>query len=299
MPTSLTFSKWLSVPRDSETISRSLQRKVFGLDSKSSFPLLSGDTFKYMCDSILEGPAEITMDALYSLQDLNGRLFVQAEPMSRNSTALVKACKSGLHFPEADLVIHNGDVIPKPDEISLLRNSFRRVYSVNWLGDPSIATALPIGLENRDKRRNGVPKDYIREISNGLLSRDERDISILVAFSLHTNFEERSLALEYAKKIPGAHVIDNPITPKQFRKLILRSQYVLSPPGNGPDCHRTWEALYLGSTPVVHRKSWAFSGHEVPALVVDSWDEIEEKMKTDTSRPKNNSWGEVSYWMPS
>ena len=229
MSSSLSFSKWLSVPRDSETITRSVQRKIFGLDSKSSFPLLSGDTFKYMCDSILEGPAEITMDALELLQDLNGRLFVQAEPMSNILAALVKACKSGLHFPEANLVIHNGDVIPNLEEVIYLRNSFRSVYSVNWLGDPSIATSLPIGLENRDKRRNGVPKDYIQEIARGLPSRDERDISILVAFSLHTNFEERSLALEFGKKIPGAHIIDHPITPKRFRKLILRSQYVLSP----------------------------------------------------------------------
>jgi hypothetical protein len=287
------------VPRDSETITRSVQRKIFGLDSKSSFPLLSGDTFKYMCDSILEGPAEITMDALELLQDLNGRLFVQAEPMSSISAALVKACKSGLKFPKANLVIHNGDLIPNLEEVIYLRNSFRSVYSVNWLGDPSIATALPIGLENRDKRRNGVPKDYTQEIARGLPSRDERDISILVAFSLHTNFEERSLALEYAKKIPGAHIIDQPITPKQFRKLILRSKYVLSPPGNGPDCHRTWEALYLGSTPVVHRKSWAFSGHAIPALVVDSWAEIGEKIKTETPLSKNNSWKDVSYWIPS
>jgi hypothetical protein len=107
------------------------------------------------------------------------------------------------------------------------------------------------------------------------------------------------LALEYAKKIPGAHIIDQPITPKQFRKLILRSKYVLSPPGNGPDCHRTWEALYLGSTPVVHRKSWAFSGHAIPALVVDSWAEIGEKIKTETPLSKNNSWKDVSYWIPS
>ncbi len=299
MSKSLSFSKWLSVPRDFETISRSLQRKFFGLDSKSSFPLLSGDTFKYMCDSILEGPLEKPMEAFHSLQDLHGRLFVQAEPMSNVSESLVRACKQGLRFPNTDLVIHNGDVIPNPEEFCLLRNSFRSVYSVNWLGEPSIATPLPIGLENRDKRRNGVPKDYIREIARGCPSFDERDIYILVAFSLHTNIEERSLALEYAKKIRGAHIVEHPITPRQFRKLILRSQYVLSPPGNGPDCHRTWEALYLGSTPVVHRRSWAFSGHEIPALVVDSWGEIEDRISTEMPLSKNNSWMDASYWMPS
>ena len=36
-----------------------------------------------------------------------------------------------------------------------------------------------------------------------------------------------------------------------YRQLLLRSKYVLSPPGNGPDCHRTWESIYLGAIPIV------------------------------------------------
>ena len=34
-------------------------------------------------------------------------------------------------------------------------------------------------------------------------------------------------------------------------KDLQRSRFVLSPAGNGVDCHRTWEALLMGAVPIV------------------------------------------------
>jgi hypothetical protein len=288
---------WIQVPRDLETIGRSFQRKVFGLDNRSSYPLLSGDTFKYLSQLILEGQINELDYDFHALQEFHGKIFAQAEPGSNATRILVQVCQSEIKFPNADLIIHNGDVIPNPTEMLVLSNSFRNVYSVNWLGDTAIAAPLPIGLENRDKRRNGVPSDYLREIKNGLPIPGQRDILLLAAFSLHTNFEKRSMALEYARSIPGAKIITKPITPRQYRNLVLRSRFVLSPPGNGPDCHRTWEALYLGATPIVHSESWPFHAHDLPVVQVDSWGEIELKIESYPAKI-NNSWKEIHYWIP-
>jgi hypothetical protein len=52
--------------------------------------------------------------------------------------------------------------------------------------------------------------------------------------------------------------------------------YVLSPPGCGPDCHRHWEAMALGTVPVVLRTGCASVLEGLPALVVDSWAEVTE-----------------------
>ncbi len=289
---------WVRVPRDLETIGRSLKRRFLGLDNRSSSPLISGDTFKYMCQLILEGQIDEQDYDFYALQEFSGRIFAQAEPVSNATRILVRVCQSGMKFPGADLVIHNGDAVPGPAEMTILKNSFKNVYSVNWLGDTATASPLPIGLENRDKRRNGVPSDYIREIRSGLPGREQRDIILLAAFSLHTNFRERSLALESARKVPGVKIVTKPITPKQYRKLVLRSRFVLSPPGNGPDCHRTWEALYLGATPIIHRESWPFQGKDFPVLLVNSWREIEQGIASD-SVGENHSWKDISSWIPS
>ncbi len=291
------FIDWVQVPRDLETIGRSFQRKVFGLDNRSSHPLLSGDTFKYLSKLVLEGQIKEKDYDFPNLQEFDGTIFAQAEPVSNATRILVQVCLSGIKFPNADLVIHNGDVIPNPTEMLALSKSFRKIYSVNWLGDAGIAVPIPIGLENRDKRRNGVPIDYLREIEIGLPGREQRDILLLAAFSLHTNFENRSFALQCARTIPGVKIITKPITPRQYRNLILRSRFVLSPPGNGPDCHRTWEALYLGATPIVQSDSWPFQERDLPVLQVDSWQEIEQKIASE-SVGLSSSWKDIDYWIP-
>ena len=49
--------------------------------------------------------------------------------------------------------------------------------------------------------------------------------------------------------------------------------FVPSPAGNGLDCHRTWEALYLGCIPVVLRSEYC-GDNSWPVMLVDSWDEL-------------------------
>ena len=52
---------------------------------------------------------------------------------------------------------------------------------------------------------------------------------------------------------------------------------MISPPGNGIDCHRTWEAIYLGSVPVVLKK---YISHELirlfPIIAVNKWEDFFE-----------------------
>ena len=57
--------------------------------------------------------------------------------------------------------------------------------------------------------------------------------------------------------------------------LNLRNyQFVLSPPGNGPDCHRTWEALLMGCIPVVITGPFDKLYDGLPVLILKSWDDL-------------------------
>ena len=55
-----------------------------------------------------------------------------------------------------------------------------------------------------------------------------------------------------------------------YRKLLNDSYFVISPPGNGIDCHRTWEAFYHKTIPVIERKFYLFEHLNLPVFVVDS-----------------------------
>jgi hypothetical protein len=55
-----------------------------------------------------------------------------------------------------------------------------------------------------------------------------------------------------------------------------RYAFVVSPSGEGLDCHRTWEALALGCVPIVKNHSFADLFRNLPVLVVNDWSEVTE-----------------------
>lgn len=50
--------------------------------------------------------------------------------------------------------------------------------------------------------------------------------------------------------------------------------FTLSPFGEGMDCHRTWEALFLGSAPIVRKTSLAPLFEGLPVVQVEDWAEV-------------------------
>ena len=47
-----------------------------------------------------------------------------------------------------------------------------------------------------------------------------------------------------------------------------------SPHGNGLDCHRTWEMLYLGMIPVVKTSSLDVLYRELPVVILEDWEDV-------------------------
>lgn len=90
-----------------------------------------------------------------------------------------------------------------------------------------------------------------------------------VSFDLSTNSEERhhcleQTGLERGPKKPFPEYLDD-----------LRSSYFcISPRGNGIDTHRTWEALYLGTIPVVTRSVLTEQHPDLPMVVLDDWSQF-------------------------
>ncbi len=57
-------------------------------------------------------------------------------------------------------------------------------------------------------------------------------------------------------------------------------KFVVSPPGHGIDCHRTWEALIMGCVPIVLNTTISSLYIDQPILVVNDWNEVTEKRLT-------------------
>ena len=85
----------------------------------------------------------------------------------------------------------------------------------------------------------------------------------------------------------------------EYAKDLRRSKFVVSPPGVGWDCHRTWESVLFGSIPIVlHSEHMAPLYSQSPVLVVRSWEEVtEDKLKQFTPNTTKRDVVFVDYWL--
>ena len=77
--------------------------------------------------------------------------------------------------------------------------------------------------------------------------------------------------------------------------------FVISPHGNGLDCHRTWEALCLGCIPIMKHSSISYLFEDLPVLIVESWEDISENLLYSTiedfkTKDFNFEKLTLSYW---
>lgn len=247
---------------------RGILRRLKYATGRSSYPFISGDTYAALCD--YQFNQDLSLTGLKKNSE-SIKLFL---PAYLKDQFISELKSNNLDFTDDIVVIHNYDNIPTDAEMTFFSKRFKKVHSVNWLGDKTIATPIPIGLENWSLLRNGVPRDFLELINQGLLPTSKRPIRILSSFSIETNSTERSRAIEFSRSNGDVFQMPAFPSPKKYREMLSNSAFVLSPPGNGADCHRTWEAIYLGAIPIVLKKYWPFSHLGLPVLAVEDWSEI-------------------------
>jgi hypothetical protein len=86
---------------------------------------------------------------------------------------------------------------------------------------------------------------------------------------------DRQAALE---RVPRHLVLYEPM--KTFRDKswtnMASCAFVLSPHGNGLDCHRTWEALCMGCIPIVKTSRLDSLFADLPVWIVSDWTDVTE-----------------------
>lgn len=90
---------------------------------------------------------------------------------------------------------------------------------------------------------------------------------------------------------------------KREDSWIEQSKYhfVISPPGGGLDCHRTWEALCLGCYPIIKDSPLNPLFMELPVVIVKEWSDItkqllEEKQKEFSTKTFKFNKLTMKYW---
>lgn len=94
------------------------------------------------------------------------------------------------------------------------------------------------------------------------------------------NYQERNQT-DFLKTMPWITCSSRRDTPEQYLDNTYNHKFVISPPGRGIDCFRTWESMYLGTIPIVKRSFVTRSFQELPMLLIDDWHELSVEMLND------------------
>ncbi len=240
---------------------------------KSSFPLLSPDTYLELCErSILSDADLIEFIQESKKNSVLESVYIAGELVA----ALISKIDKLNNINIKKLIIMESDTKQDTRELNLLLTVANKIYSNNLIGNQKDITPIPLGLERRAYRSAGVIRHFKKGYS---IDPRNRRIDFLVAWNDETNSMRKKYRQLFIKSEKGL-VINRRMHPRSIHKLMRKSLFVPSPAGNGLDCHRTWEALYLGAVPVVLKSE--FCGDSTwPVLVIDQWDEIIKLSRPD------------------
>jgi hypothetical protein len=125
---------------------------------------------------------------------------------------------------------------------------------------------------------NGIPSMFDRLRKRMAIHPPRKLNRIFYQFSVGTNPGERGPAKEYFSSHPLMDTTNMHLDTYFHLQILMNYKFVASPPGNGIESSRTWEALLLKTIPIVKdfpsNRYYASLG--LPIWIVKDWKELEE-----------------------
>jgi len=171
------------------------------------------------------------------------------------------------------LITHNSDIHVDKDKYDSRPRCIKKWFAQNCKYKADDLIPIPIGLQR--PKGGTLSGDYPAIQEQAAKIKVIRNMVYMNQVD-RTNLKEREEVR--VKWGPLKYVTMEHATPfKQFLESVHSHKFVLSPQGNNDsDAHRTWEAIYLGTIPIVKRSVYTETYSDLPILIVDNWDVIPE-----------------------
>jgi hypothetical protein len=194
------------------------------------------------------------------------------------------------------IITHNADKCITSEHIDMLNNNkITHWYAQNTTIIHPKLTALPIGIANSQWKHGNLG-----ELTSII------GLNIIKSNMLYVNFNEYT---NLAKRLPvkkimlaKGYTFTNANMPfREYLKELASYKFAICPEGNGPDCHRIWECLYLGVIPVVSKIVAYNDFSDLPILQIDDFnivsdDFLNEQYKIISSKKYDLSKLSLEHW---
>jgi GR25 family glycosyltransferase involved in LPS biosynthesis len=191
---------------------------------------------------------------------------------------------------------------------------------IHWFSQNCVLTShpklsqIPIGLDyhtmaERDHEWGNQTsplnqEKLLKTVASKAKPLDERICKAYANFQFLMTTKFGSDRVDAINQVPKDLVFYEPTKIKRLNTWVSQSKYafVISPHGNGLDCHRTWEALALGCIPIVKTSPLDSLFYELPILIVNQWSDVTQELLINTvqeykTKQFNMEKLKLSYWI--
>lgn len=181
------------------------------------------------------------------------------------------------------IITHNSDAYicdthpEREDGVNV--NEFSECFD-KWYGQNTYSTnarviPIPIGFENTRWEYHFGPKtQIIAQVSEEEIY-PTTNIVYLNCNPQYVNIEDRRRCYEVCQQFPFVTADYPNLSYIEYLRKIKQHKFVLSPAGNGLDCHRTWEVLKMHRIPIIKREGrqeYLYKG--LPVLFINDWTDL-------------------------
>ncbi len=190
------------------------------------------------------------------------------------------------------LITHNGDLSVTYDLYDLKPDCIKYWYGQNMRVDSHDCCGIPIGLENSGSSDNcDTVLQYI--------DKGQRDNKCYLNLNIHNNPTVRQHVVNLLGSKDYVTYQTSRISFDAYSAECSSYRYVLSPNGYSdcPDCHRTWEAIYMGVMPVVVDSVAMRYFYDLPIVLVEKWEDISiEHLNSFDLSDRTLDKADMMYW---
>lgn len=175
------------------------------------------------------------------------------------------------------------------DDLTLNKTpkNIKKIFALNATANDSRVICFPIGICNPFEKES--TRVQFTNYANQYICRKNRKLACCGPYGIGSlslcgekprklieRDRERAKLLLKMDDYPWITVQFTKIPFQNYLEFLSNHKFVLSPEGKGLDCHRTWEALYLKSIPVILQNNYLRCYDDLPVVVVKDYSEISE-----------------------
>jgi hypothetical protein len=218
---------------------------------------ITGNKFKNFCNYYFDGGANLILNKKIQ-PGQTATIFVKTDFID----IFFKIFSINQNFI---LFTHNSDYGVNSNHIKYLNNpNLLMWYAQNINVSHPKLKSIPIGIANEEWEHGNT------SILKSTIDKNPKKTNLIYAnFNANTNINERTSCINSLNR--NNIKID---TVKKFDEYVdelSKSYFSVSPNGNGFDCHRTWESLYLKTIPIVTKSINSIQYKNYPIVIIEDW----------------------------